>query len=215
MLSEFLRLEWERRRLALLLVAAVCFGVPVAAFANVGWGGARPGELESGLLGGSGMLLLAALWIAALGWGAGAWRDERRGGWIYALSLPVGRVQLFALRYLAGLAWLALPLAVLGVTASVLAGMAELPPGVYAYPGAFFRWSALTMWTLYTGMFVLAARFERPWVVLLSAVLVYIALNLAMALGTFPALAALLEVINQGDLSPVRLVRDAQLLFGF
>ena len=217
MLSEFVRLEWERRRLALLLVAAVCFLVPVISFARVGWGGARAEALESGLLEAelSGALLLGALWVAALAWGAGSWRDERRGGWVYSLSLPLGRVHLFALRYLAGLAWLALPLAVLGATALAVSAMAELPPGVYAYPGAFFRGAALSMWMLYTAMFVLAARFERPWGVVLAVFVAYLALDITVLLGTFPTVAAVAELVNEGDLSPLRPLRDAQLLFGF
>jgi hypothetical protein len=216
-LREYLRLEWERRRGALLLVAAVCFLVPVISFVTAGWGGARADELKSGLLDSEarGTLLLGALWVAALAWGAGAWRDERRGGWVYSLSLPVGRVQLFGLRYLSGLVWLALPLAVLGITAAVVAALADLPPGVYAYPGAFFRWCALTMWLMYTGMFVLAASVERPWTWVLGGAVAFVALNVALVLGTFPTLAFVAEMVNEGSVSPLRPLRDPQFLFAF
>lgn len=216
MLGEFVRLEWERRRGTLLAYTAVAALVPVVWFVSVGLGGRR-GDLQSGLFTAevTGILLVAALWIAAMLWGSGAWRDERRGDWVYALALPLSRVHLFAMRYLAGLVWLLVPVAVLGASATVVAGLAALPAGMYAYPAAFTRAAAVAMWLLYTAMFVLAARFERPWVIVSFAALAYVLFNLSFSLGTFPTLARVAEAVNHGALSPLRPLRESPSLFGF
>ncbi|HYR09087.1 MAG TPA: hypothetical protein VEQ60_14995, partial [Longimicrobium sp.] len=171
LLREFVRVEWERRRLVLLLTSAVFALIPVMALALMG---RRRGDSVTGLLvsQNAGVLLMGVVCLGAMAWGAGTWADERRGSWIYALSLPLPRVHLFALRYVSGLVWLAVPLALLGLSAAAVARLAELPAGVYAYPGAFFRWAALTGWFLYTFMFVPSARIQRPWASLLMAWLV-------------------------------------------
>lgn len=217
MLGEFVRLEWERRRGTLLAYAAVAGLVPVVSFVSVSFSGSRAGDLQAGIFTAqvTGLLLIAALWVAAMLWGSGAWRDERRGEWVYALALPLSRVHLFSLRYLAGLAWLLLPLVVLGASAGAVAGLAALPAGVYAYPAAFTRAAAVATWLLYTAMFVLSARFERPWVIVSFVALAYVVVNLSLVLGTFPVLARLVEAVNYGALSPLRPLREAPTLFDF
>ena len=146
---------------------------------------------------------------------AGAWTDERRGNWIYALSLPLSRVQLFALRYLAGLAWLAVPLALLGVSAAAVSGAAVLPVGVYAYPGAFFRWAALVSWFLYTLMFVVSARFERPWMAMLAVAGVVAGVSTLVNFGVFPLITGMVDAILFGHASPIKPFMDGYPLFSY
>lgn len=214
MLREFVRLDWERRRGPLLLTCVVFVLVPVAALLSMA--GSRGGSASGVMLSqNSGVVLMTALCGGALAWGAGTWADERRGNWVYALSLPLSRAQLFGYRYVAGLLWLLVPLAVLGVTAFVVAGAASLPAGVYAYPGAFFRWAVLACWFLYTLMFVAAARWERPWVALLLFVVALFVVQLPLSFGVFPTLVGGFEALVYGAASPLRVLTDGQTLFAF
>jgi hypothetical protein len=217
LLREFVRVDWERRRSMLLLTAAVFAGVPVLALAMLGSAGRRRPETVTGLLvsQNAGVLLMGAVCLGAMAWGAGTWADERRGNWIYALSLPLSRVQLFALRYVAGLVWLAVPLVLLGISAALVACAAQLPAGVYAYPGAFFRWAALSCAFLYTLMFVMSARFERPWTSLLIAGFTVLMASLLINFGVFPLLSGLVDAVVFSPASPVRAVVDGSPLFGF
>jgi ABC-type transport system involved in multi-copper enzyme maturation permease subunit len=216
LLREFVRVDWERRRGILLLTTAAFGLVPVIALALLG-SGRRRSDSVSGLIlsQNAGVLLLFVVCMGALAWGAGTWADERRGHWIYALSLPLSRVHLFAMRYLAGLLWLLIPLVVLGVSAAAVARVAELPPGVYAYPGAFFRWAALTSCFLYTLMFVLSARFERPWGALLLSAFTMMAMVILVNFGVFPLMSVVVEAVVFGSASPLRLLADGLPLFGF
>ena len=216
LLREFVRVDWERRRGILLLTTAVFGLVPVVALALLG-SGRRRSDSVSGLVlsQNAGVLLMGVVCLGALAWGAGTWADERRGNWIYALSLPLSRVHLFAMRYLAGLLWLLIPLVVLGISAAAVARAAQLPPGVYAYPGAFFRWVAVTSCFLYTLMFVLAARFERPWAALLLAGFTLMMMVVLVNLGVFPVLSGVVEAMVFGSASPLRLLVDGLSLFGF
>lgn len=217
LLREFVRVDWERRRGVLLLTSAVFALTPLMAVAMLGPSARRRTESVTGLLlsQSTGVLLMGVVCLGALAWGAGTWADERRGNWIYALSLPLSRVQLFAMRYVAGLVWLAVPLLLLGVSAAVAARAAELPAGVYAYPGAFFRWAAVTCCFLYTLMFVVSARFERPWAALMLAVFVVAMMSILVSFGIFPLLSVAVEAVIFGSASPIRPLLDGHPLFGF
>jgi hypothetical protein len=217
LLREFVRVDWERRRSVLLLTSAVFALLPLVALALLGSSGRqRPASATALMVSQSiSVLLVCVVCLGALAWGAGTWMDERRGSWIYALSLPLPRVHLFALRYLAGLVWLAVPLLLLGLSAAAVARAAELPAGVYAYPGAFFRWAAIAGWFLYTLMFVLSARVERPWAALMIVAVVVIAISMLMNFGVFPTITGLLEALVYGSASPLKPVVEVHPLFGF
>ncbi|HEX6368809.1 MAG TPA: hypothetical protein VF006_07750 [Longimicrobium sp.] len=216
LLREFVRVDWERRRGVLLLTSAVFGLIPVVALALLSSGRRRADGVSGIVLSqNAGVLLMGVVCVGALAWGAGTWADERRGSWIYALSLPLSRVHLFAMRYLAGLLWLAVPLALLGLSAAAVAGAAELPAGVYAYPGAFFRWAALSSWMLYTLMFVVSARFERPWASLLLVVFTVVILAILVNFGVFPVISVMVEALVFGSASPIRPLVDGLPLFGF
>lgn len=216
LLREFVRVDWERRRGLLLLTSAAFALGPVIALALLSSGRRRTDGINGVLLSqNAGVLLMGVVCVGALAWGAGTWADERRGHWIYGLSLPLSRVHLFGLRYAAGLVWLAVPLLLLGLSAVLVSRAAELPAGVYAYPGAFFRWAALTSWFLYTLMFVLAARFERPWASLLLAGFAMVMLGTLVNFGVFPVLSGVVEAVVFGSASPLKPLVDGLPLFTF
>jgi|GEM_PF-3153644 len=216
LLREFVRVDWERRRGLLLLTSAAFALGPVIALALLASGRRRPDGMNGVLLSqNAGVLLMGMVCLGAMAWGAGTWADERRGHWIYGLSLPLSRVHLFGLRYAAGLVWLAVPLLLLGLSAALVSRAAELPAGVYAYPGAFTRWAALACWFLYTLMFVLAARFERPWTSLLLAGFTVVMLGTLVNFGVFPMLSGMVEAVIFGSASPLKPLVDGLPLFTF
>jgi hypothetical protein len=178
MLGEMLRTEVERRRvelafLTLLFVATPGIYALQLAAADAASAGARLGSARQ-----LASLLGIPLMIVAVRWGMGAWATERRGRWVYTLSLPVGRRRLFALRYLAALVWLAVPLLAVAAVSYAAAAALRLPPGLYAYPGQFVAWTVTFAWFLFTAGFVAAGASAHPWrwiVVPLVAVVLFIA----------------------------------------
>ncbi|MBV9774426.1 MAG: hypothetical protein JO040_10780 [Gemmatimonadetes bacterium] len=219
MIREFLWVEWERRRGMLLLVTALYAAVPLMYLALLG-GVTRPGAGGAQLvfqvdpLQLTGLTLVLGVVLSAFAWGAGSWGDERRGGWVYALALPIQRTHLFALRYLAGLAWLALPLLALTALSFVAAAVASVPTGMYAYPGSFSSWAALVSWFLYTLAFVLSARFEHPWRIVAIAAAVLLVAATVPGFGVFPGLSRLVELVAWGGVTPLRVFWGLELPFG-
>ena len=200
MLMEMIGAEWARRRAQLGVIVALYLSLPLLPVLVLGDG--APGEAGfAGLV--HGYLALGVL-VASASWGSGVWAPERKGRWVYYLSLPVERWRLFALRYLAGLFWLALAVAVLAAAAWAAGAAAELPPGLYAYPGPLAAWAALASWLLYTAGFVVAARWSHPGRVLLAPVaLLVLALVLATAGVAQPVMGPVMEALLLGPFTPL------------
>src|SRR3954471_13672092 len=100
MLGEMMRTEVERRRVELAFLTLLFAALPgVYALQLAGADAASVGT-RLGTAREVASLLCLPLAITAVRWGMGAWATERRGRWVYTLSLPVGRRRLFALRYL-------------------------------------------------------------------------------------------------------------------
>ncbi|HET6230101.1 MAG TPA: hypothetical protein VFE05_08530, partial [Longimicrobiaceae bacterium] len=86
---------------------------------------------------------------------------------------------------------------------------------MYAYPGAFALWACMTGWLLYTVMFVLAARFERPWMIAVGTLLCLVLANVTLEMGTFPTGVRAMELLLYGAASPMRALASGQLPFGY
>ncbi|MFL5381183.1 MAG: hypothetical protein ACJ8GN_01530 [Longimicrobiaceae bacterium] len=207
MLAELIRAEGERRVVGVLVMLGVFLAIPLRYAAALS-GGLSDGELEAS--GAFARLALVAVGAAAAVWGEQVWAPERNGRWGYTLSLPVGRVRLFALRYAAGLAWLALVVAALAAASYAVAATAQLPRFVYAYPGSFTAWVAAASWLAYTAAFVLAARWEQPGrAALLVLLTLFVLPNVAgFAIGSWVWDSA------TSPLSPFGLVPEVTLLLG-
>jgi hypothetical protein len=216
MLGEMMRTEFERRRgeLAFLtLLFAVLPGVYLLQLAL-----AAPGTEGERLASARWVasLLTLALAIAAVHWGIGAWATERRGGWVYTLSLPVARLRLFALRYLASLA--AFGVAALGLTAVSYAAAAalRLPAGMYVYPGHFIAWTAMLAWVLFTAGFVAGGGTAHPWrwiVLPVVALVTLLIVGSSTRVGAPLAPAALWMIDN--PLGPFRFLVESPDLVGY
>ena len=210
MLREMIRAEWGRRRALLGIVLAVYLSIPLVYLLAVSLG---PGALLAAqMLGGS---LAVGLMVAAAAWGSGAWAPERKVRWVYFLALPVGRLRLFALRYAAGLFWLALVVAALAAASFAAAAAAgpRLPAGVYAYPGPFAAWAALASWLLYTAAFAVSARWDHPWRVLLLPVAAFIlCFPLLLADVATPVVGPVMEQALFGDFTPLQVLAAPSLI---
>ncbi|HKP75878.1 MAG TPA: hypothetical protein VJT67_10075 [Longimicrobiaceae bacterium] len=176
MLAELIRAEWDRRAAWVLLMLGLFLAIPLR-YAMAASAGLDDVQLMAAE--GFARLALLVVVVAAAAWGAQVWAPERKGRWVYALSLPVGRVRLFGLRYVAGLAWLALAVAVLAAASYAVAATAPLPRFIYAYPGPFTAWVAAVSWLAYTAGFVASARWEHPGrATLLVVLILYVLLPL-------------------------------------
>jgi hypothetical protein len=180
MLREMLRAEVERRWAVLILLACLCAAIP--ALYAVRLRGVRAEwfaltYVETALLG---RVLFWLLVVGCAVWGFDTWSPERRGGWVYALALPVHRKRLFSLRYAAGLVCLCAAMCALLAAAYAAAAVVALPAGMYAYPVQFSLWTALAGWTLYTLGFVVGARSSRPTATVIM-LLVALAAGLAVS----------------------------------
>ena len=202
MLREMIRAEWARRRVWWMVMLVVYLALPLDYALALG-GGAGDGGLEAAR--GTAGALMAATVLAAAVWGSGVWGPEQRGRWTYTLALPVSRMRLFALRYLAGAGWLALAVLALALAAYLLAATAQLPRLWFAYPGPFVAWTALASWLAYSAGFALGARADDSRragsVVLLVLIVAGVA---SLWQGWTPA----------WELSPVAVVLDARPLIG-
>lgn len=162
MLREMLLAELQRRWAALAVLACLCASMP--ALYAIRLRDVRPAwfmlsYVETTILT---RVLFWMLVVACAVWGFDTWSPERRGGWGYALALPVPRLRLFSLRYAAGLVCLCAAMAALLAASYAAAAVVARPAGIYAYPAQYSAWAALTGWILYTLGFVVGARSSRP-----------------------------------------------------
>lgn len=202
MLMEMIGAEWARRRAQLGVIVALYLSLPLAPLLMLGDGAPGAGAI-AGIVHG---YLALGLLVAAATWGSGTWAPERKGRWVYFLSLPVERTRLFALRYLAGLFWLALAVAALAAAAwwAGAAAAPRLPPGSYAYPGPLAAWAATASWLLYTAGFVVAARWNHPGRILLAPVVVLVlCFVLAIAGVAQPVTGPVMEELLFGRFTPL------------
>ena len=216
MLGEMMRTEVERRRgelafLALLFAALPGVYLLQLALADAGKEGAR---LQMARWMAS--LLTLALAAAAAHWGIGAWATERRGRWVYTLSLSFALLRLFALRYVAALAGLAAAALGLAALSYAAAAALRLPPGMYVYPGHFVAWTAALAWVLFTAGFVAAGGTAHPWRWIILPVVAALGFMLAATetrWGAPLAPAALWMVDGHG--SPLRFLVESPDLVGY
>jgi hypothetical protein len=215
MLGEMMRTEFERRRGELAFLTLIFAALPgvyalLLALTDPGDEGTRLGiarQLAS--------LLGLALAITAVRWGIGAWAAERRGRWVYTLSLPVARLRLFALRYLAALAWLAAAALALAAVSYAAAAVLRLPPGMYAYPGHFVAWTAIFAWVLFTAGFVAAGASARPWRWLILPLVATILFMIFSETRWGAPLTPVAQSMVDGQASPFRFLVESPDLVGY
>jgi ABC-type multidrug transport system permease subunit len=156
-------------------------------------------------------VLFGVLVIACAAWGFDTWSPERRGGWVYALALPVRRLRLFALRYVAGLVCLGVAALALLAASYLAAAVVAQPAGFYAYPGPYSAWIALSGLVLYTLGFVVGAHSSRGAATL---IMVLAAMAAGLAVSTRRA-GPYAERVPFEKASPIRLLVESPRLFDY
>lgn len=199
MFRVILKQVWRDSRWMLLFLAASLVVVAQGAVKT-----ARPGADPMAVVVGAqywGMMLPVAAFFSALLLAIITWWPDRRGWWVYALTLPVSRERYVALRAAAG----GLLLAALGVAfwLAALAAVhrAAIPDGLRSYAGplAFrFALALLVCHALWTFLSVTGGVVAR---LVALALLVLIALEL---LGVH-AISAVLNALTS-DWSPLRIL---------
>lgn len=216
MVLEMIRAEWERRRAVLAGMVALYLALPALNVYSLAGAGPEFGEQLRDVRDLSAPVI-TALAAAALAWGMGSWAAERKGRWVYALSLPVERTRLFAAKYAAALLCLAAPVGALWTGSQLAALAVERPAGVYAYPGAVTVWVGLFTWFLFTAGFFLAAAFDRPGRALAIPAALLVALMVATGAGWLPVVERAADLVVESPASPFRLADPDPVpwLFGY
>jgi hypothetical protein len=186
MFSQSLYVQWKWNRDFLGFYTAAAFAAPLVilwvALPQLGLTSGRELVSVGGVVGAATAVIavLAGLTVAWQGYGI----DERVGH-IYALSLPITRSRLLAIR--AGTAAIMLFLPSLGVWvgAMLAAGQVELPPSLHTYAGSLAVKALLASWLAHACVFALRYCARRSAKVVL-AVLVLSAGTLALSSGVAP-----------------------------
>jgi ABC-type multidrug transport system permease subunit len=212
MLREMLLAEVQRRWAALAALAGLFAAMPLLFAVRLrampdGWFALEYEETAIVT-----RVLFWVLVLACAAWGYGTWSPERRGGWVYALALPVKRLRLFTLRYVAGLVCLGAATLALVAGSFLAAAVVAQPAGFYAYPGQYSTWIALSGLVLYTLGFVVGAHSSRSAATLIM-LLVTLAAGLAVSRQRYTRLPG--ERWQFEKASPIRLLAESPRLFDY
>ena len=99
-----------------------------------------------------------------------AWNWDHQKGHVYPLSLPISRMRYSALKFGSGVVLLALPTAMLAVTALGVSAMLDLPNGLRTYPFELTARFFIAGLTAYAFFFALASGTIRTAVIFFAAV---------------------------------------------
>lgn len=99
-----------------------------------------------------------------------AWAADHRGRHIHALTLPLPRWRYVLLRFGAGFALLAAPIAAVLIGALLATVTATLPPGLQAYPLALALRFALAVFVAYAVFFAVSAGTARTAGIILAVI---------------------------------------------
>lgn len=133
MFKALLEVQWKWTKGAALLATVIAFAVPLASIQTTEVYGGGAGSLVARMQAfGVAYSLLAA--GTGLAFALLAWSPDHKGRHVYALSLPVDRSTYAAMRFGAGVLFLAVPAAGVLAGSLVAIGIATIPSGLHAYP---------------------------------------------------------------------------------
>jgi hypothetical protein len=155
--------QWKWSRIVVALGVLVAFALPILSVQGAGvtdptrWDATR--LLRS--------IETWSVWYATFALGIGllvattAWAQDHRGRHVYALSLPIPRWEYTLLRFAAGAVLLAAPVVALWIGALLATSLAQIPPGLHAYPNALALRFALAALVAYAVFFAVSAGTTR------------------------------------------------------
>lgn len=191
MLKAIIGLAWRSTR-AWLVAAAVA----VAALPVVSVGRAWPSSADGLAV----FLAQLDLWstfypalaaVIGIVMGNLVWRSDRRGEFVYALTLPVPRWRYVALQFAGGVVWLAAISGVLLVAALATVATVDLPSTLDSHPVALAAKFFLGALSVFTATFALASLPDRVRRITARAVALAVAMQLiVILLGRGPNLVA-------------------------
>lgn len=191
MYQPMLYLHWKQIRVALIPLVVAAFGLPLVAVSGLG---ASPG-MSYTALNASAIFGLTSIWLPvfpALAFGIGfmlalsAWNWDHRLEHVYALSLPLTRMEYTLLKMGAGMALALLPVLALWLGAHVAAAAVALPEGLHAYPNQLAMRFLLAVMVAYSAAFAMAAGTVKTtlWVVGLASAFILVGLMSADLLAS-------------------------------
>ena len=171
MFKAILYTQWKWARLPLLVGAVLAFTLPVLSLQ-------RAASFDAGLFQASFMIDTIrtwAVWYPVLATALGllvaftAWGYDRRGGHVYALSLPIPRWRFALLRLGAGFALLTIPAVTIALGSYATAWTTTIPVGLTAYPAALAIRFVLAMSLAFAIFFAVSAGSPRTAGYILTA----------------------------------------------
>jgi hypothetical protein len=183
MYQPMLYLHWKQIRLVLIPLVLASFGLPLLAVAGLG---ASPGMSETSL---NAFAILdgLSLWLPffpALAGAIGvilalsAWNWDHRLGHVYALSLPVTRMEYTLLKMGAGGVLTLLPATAMWLGAHVAAASVALPAGLHTYPDQLAIRFLLASLIAYSVLFAMAAGTVKTTVWIVGIVAAFLLVGL-------------------------------------
>lgn len=179
MFRAILYTQWKWTRLALLPGVIIAFSLPVLSVQGAGDLGIYAAWVVRAVGG-------WAVWFPALAAALGllvavtAWREDHRGGHVYALSLPIERWRYALLRFAAGAVLLAAPIVALWLGSLIATAATSIPPTLRAYPNALALRFALAALVAYGVFFAISAGTARSAAFVLGAVAVLIVFDVLL-----------------------------------
>lgn len=172
MFKAILYTQWKWSRVVVALSVVLAFALPIMSVQRAGITEPSRWEVQELL----GTIEMWSVWYAVLTAGLGllmattAWAQDHRGRHVYALSLPIPRWQYAMLRFAAGSLLLAAPVLALWISALLATAMAQIPPGLNAYPNALALRFALAAFLAYSIFFAISAGTTRTAAYVLAVI---------------------------------------------
>ena len=183
MYQPMLFLHWKQAKLALIPFVVASFGLPLLTVQGLGVvSGMDATSLEAYRA-----VTESQLWLAFFPALAGAigvtlaltsWNWDHQLRHVYALSLPVTRLEYTMLKMGAGVALAMIPAFALWIGAEVASASLALPAGLHAYPNQLALRFFLAIMISYSLLFAMAAGTVKTTVWIVSSVLLFIIVGL-------------------------------------
>jgi hypothetical protein len=171
--KQVLLAQWLWARLALVVLAVVGFGIPLASvFYGANLAGAAEPRVGEWLVAADRVAQVLPYFALLVGVLVGvlAWAPDLAGRHVYALSLPVSRAYFVTLRFAAGVVLSLVPAGAFAFGAAIASVAVTLPPGVHAHPVAVAARFWLAVLTVYGIIFAISSASRRGQIAIISVI---------------------------------------------
>lgn len=180
MFNALLKVQWKWTRLWVLFGAVAGFTIPLVSMrALMMMTGYRvsAGDVVNTM---QGMGVLYAFLAGGLGLAVAflAWNADQKGRHTYALSLPISRARYALIRFGAGSMFLLVPAAAVLLGCLIAIALAEMPPGMHAYPLSLTLRFLLSSFVAFAIFFAVAASSQKAAATLLAVLAGFVLLSI-------------------------------------